>query len=364
MKNPYKEESDTDDKLEKILGFGERSMHKSYYPELQKTIIDLKFAEGKYHNIFQNALNGIFQFDLFGKLLEANPAFIAIMGFSSREEARSAINNTGHVLFHDPEEWKDIYVTLQKDQKVEKRIARIVKKDGNLIWGSINAITVLDTMGRPLYVEGFIEDVTSQVEYADALKKMAAELERKVSEKTRELEEANQKLLILSNTDGLTGIANRRHFNEMLNEEWRRAARFGQLIAVVMLDIDLFKNYNDHYGHLAGDECLRQVAGVLKANARRSGDFCARYGGEEFVLILPGFTGEQAEGLAELIRGALENLAIAHEKSPYGLVTVSIGVAAGIPDKKYATPEQLLKTADDAMYLAKSRGRNLVVYQD
>jgi diguanylate cyclase (GGDEF)-like protein len=165
---------------------------------------------------------------------------------------------------------------------------------------------------------------------------------------------------VLSTTDGLTGLANRRYFDEMLEMEWRRAARQNLPLAAAMIDVDLFKNYNDHYGHQAGDECLRQVAGVLSRLVGRAGDLVARYGGEEFVFIGPATGGDNALDLAESIRAALEDLALPHAQSPLGIVTVSIGVAAMIPADGQ-TPFGLLQQADEALYLAKHRGRNRVV---
>ncbi len=361
MKNPYEPDENPDDQLNRILGFGERSIHKSYYPELQKTILDLKTAEERYYNIFHNALNGIFQFDPQGLLLDANPAFMDIVGYESMEEAQKVTGDMVGPLFNNRKELLEIIASLRNEQKVEKRVVRIIRKDKRLIWVSINAISVFDKSGRMIYIEGFIEDVTGRVEHEESLKKMAEELEALVSEKTRELEEANRKLRVLSNTDALTGIANRRYFDEILDYEWRRASRLGHSVALAMLDIDLFKYYNDLYGHLAGDDCLRRIALILSAHSRRAGDFSARYGGEEFVLILPGFEAGPAAELAETIRSSLESLGISHKRSPYGFLTISIGVAAGLPGSQYSTPEQLLKKADDAMYKAKRQGGNMVV---
>jgi len=189
-------------------------------------------------------------------------------------------------------------------------------------------------------------------------------LEDKVRERTSELEEANRKLAALSVTDGLTGLANRRRFDEVLESEWQRAMRRGQHLAIAMIDVDQFKAYNDHFGHLAGDECLRQIGAVLRSKVQRAGELTARYGGEEFVAILPGFGRDEALGMAEIIRGAVLGLGLEHTRdSGPGVVTVSIGVATFIPQME-ATPESLLRDADAAMYEAKRRGRNNVVMAD
>ncbi len=135
-----------------------------------------------------------------------------------------------------------------------------------------------------------------------------------------ELAESIQRLTDLSTIDGLTGIANRRRFDELLSEEWRRGIRNRQSLAVAMLDVDFFKPYNDRYGHQSGDECLRQVGQVLIQHIRRAGDFVARYGGEEFVVVCAATDGEHARQLVEGIRASLETLALPHELSPFGHV--------------------------------------------
>ena len=194
----------------------------------------------------------------------------------------------------------------------------------------------------------------------DALRQAKEELERQVAERTRELTDANQELQRLSLSDALTCIGNRRYQDEFLEREWRRALREQTPLSLVMLDIDYFKLFNDTYGHVAGDDCLRKVAGILTATIQRATDFASRYGGEEFVLVLPA-TGEQgALTLAEKIRRGVEELAIPHEKSPVaGVVTVSIGVAAIVPMRD-SEGSLLLVAADRALYQAKTAGRNLV----
>lgn len=189
-------------------------------------------------------------------------------------------------------------------------------------------------------------------------------LERKVAERTRELEASNDKLAALSSTDGLTGIANRRRFDEMFEIEWNRAKRTEKPLSVAMLDVDWFKKYNDHYGHQAGDECLRQVARVFAANVRRSGDLVARYGGEEFVMIAPDADKNAALRIATLICHELDQLALPHEMSPYGNVTASIGVATFFPTQQQSSPEMLLKQADESLFKAKELGRNRALASD
>jgi len=161
----------------------------------------------------------------------------------------------------------------------------------------------------------------------------------------------------LSRTDGLTGIANRRAFDDILLHEWLRAARGGSPLAVVMLDVDFFKNFNDHYGHQAGDACLAELGQVLQRACRRPVDLPARYGGEEFTLILPDTDQDGANSVADAIRLDLAGLAMPHEGSPYGVVTVSMGVLSRLPVRG-TDPAELLADADALLYAAKREGRN------
>ncbi len=178
---------------------------------------------------------------------------------------------------------------------------------------------------------------------------------------TRKLDEANQELTRLSSLDGLTSIANRRQFDETLLREWRRASRQGKPLALLLSDVDRFKQFNDGYGHQVGDECLNAVARTFAAALRRPADLVARYGGEEFAVILPDTDITGALQVAEGMRSAVENLRITHRYSQDGgVVTVSIGVASVIPGRSEGRPADLLKAADDALYQAKERGRNRI----
>ncbi|WP_051294114.1 ligand-binding sensor domain-containing diguanylate cyclase [Pseudoduganella violaceinigra] len=189
------------------------------------------------------------------------------------------------------------------------------------------------------------------------LTRLQAELAQQVAARTAELEDSNRKLEALSQTDGLTGVGNRRGFDLALEAEWRRAARTGQPLALSMLDVDYFKKYNDRYGHLAGDATLRAVARVITEHGRRSSDLVARYGGEEFALLSVATPGADAIGVAHTICSELSLLQLPHDASPFGHVTISIGVAVLVPTE-HSRPEQLLRLADEALYRAKQRGRN------
>ncbi|NBF40768.1 MAG: diguanylate cyclase [Spirochaetes bacterium] len=193
------------------------------------------------------------------------------------------------------------------------------------------------------------------------VQRLNRDLELRISERTRELAAANDRLERISRTDGLTGIANRRYFDEAYEREWQHTVRDGSPIAAILADIDYFKAYNDHSGHLEGDECLRRIAEVLEGAARRRTDLVARYGGEEFMILLPDAELETADVAAEDLRRRIEKLAIPHPASPVGpVVTVSFGVAVMRPTEA-ADPSSLLREADTALYQAKALGRNRVV---
>jgi diguanylate cyclase (GGDEF)-like protein len=175
-----------------------------------------------------------------------------------------------------------------------------------------------------------------------------------------ELKRYHDVLENLSSIDGLTGIANRRRFDERMDAEWRRARRGRFPISLALADIDFFKQYNDHYGHPAGDSCLRSVAGTMAGALRRPADLAARYGGEEFALLLPETGGAGALHLAEGLRTAVEALGIPHARSGIaGSVTVSIGLATFLPSAD-EDPAAVILMADKLLYHAKKSGRNRV----
>jgi diguanylate cyclase (GGDEF)-like protein len=216
---------------------------------------------------------------------------------------------------------------------------RMLKKDGSLAWIEGNARIIRDSATGE--VQGYVallRDVT----------------ERKLLE---------DKLSALAMTDGLTGIANRRAFDEALEREWKRTLRDGSQISLLLLDIDRFKAFNDNYGHQVGDDCLRSVA-VAVTGAVRSTDIAARYGGEEIAIILPNTGMDAAAAVAEKIRAAVEALQLSHKGNPEGggHITVSIGAATALAriGGTIRMPESLLLSADNALYKAKHEGRNRV----
>ncbi|HFE37386.1 MAG TPA: diguanylate cyclase [Gammaproteobacteria bacterium] len=177
-----------------------------------------------------------------------------------------------------------------------------------------------------------------------------------------ELEESNATLQLLSCLDGLTGIANRRRFDEFMHKEWKRANRENTTISLILVDIDYFKAYNDNYGHQKGDDTLKMVAKTLSEGIKRPADLLARYGGEEFVIVLPETSVNGAVKIAEDLISQICQLKAPHAYSKVSdHVTVSMGVACCEPDERYNAVEGLIESADKALYQAKEQGRNQVI---
>ena len=186
------------------------------------------------------------------------------------------------------------------------------------------------------------------------------DMAHKLALRDEELRVANQHLEELASLDGLTGLANRRGFDRELEGAWRGAMDFQRPVALMMIDIDHFKLYNDRYGHVAGDACLRAVGETLSLVTLEEAVLVARYGGEEFALLLPGLDLERAAALAEEARKSIEDLMISHAEAPCGLVTISIGVESLVPEERESAAD-LVEAADNALYAAKRSGRNTVV---
>jgi diguanylate cyclase (GGDEF)-like protein len=210
---------------------------------------------------------------------------------------------------------------------------------------------------------GAVDYITKPFQHEEVLARVKVHLKiqsltRTVQAQAIALQQANQELLSIANLDGLTAVANRRHFDAYLEHEWKRLAREQQPLSLILCDIDYFKNFNDHYGHQVGDECLKQVAQTLKATAKRSTDLVARYGGEEFAVILPNTSPAGAQHLAELMRDNVYQLQIQHQRSAVGeYLTLSLGISSLKPASG-AQVKSLITMADKALYVAKHQGRN------
>jgi diguanylate cyclase (GGDEF)-like protein len=222
-------------------------------------------------------------------------------------------------------------------------------------WFIVLCMAVVGLVGMTTYRRRVRELERRRVE----LTNLVAERTQQLEERSRQLEEANQVLEGLSARDGLTGVANRRHFDEVLNREWRRAARERSALSLILADVDNFKMYNDQYGHLKGDDCLKALAETLARSLRRPSDLCARYGGEEFAMVLPNTEEAGATKVGERLRNAVEERRLEHAHSPTAQhVTVSVGVATARPLEDSGDPLSLVAAADVALYEAKKNGRN------
>lgn len=291
-------------------------------------------SEEKYRLLFSRVFDAVSLFDAeTGQFLDANDAYLEMVGYT-REEL---LTMSTLQLSAEPAQSLATRDELVNNGSARVPVRWLKRRDGTVFPVELSAGTFA-YRGRPV-VCAILRDITDRLRTQETLER-------------------------LSTTDSLTGVANRRVFDQKLAEEWKRAVRDGSPISVIMLDIDAFKAFNDTYGHPAGDDCLRQVAGVLSRSVRRAGDLVARYGGEEFVALMPGTTREDAVELAELVRRQVESLAIAHTTSPTGrVVTASLGVASSAPSE-CCTPEYLVGAADRALYQAKSGGRNRVAAAD
>lgn len=282
---------------------------------------------------------------------------ILLTGQADIKVIKNIINNANLYRFiTKPWDRNDLAMTVKEALKSFSR-EKLVQKQYNML---VEMNNNLEVKVRERTEE--LEKYNRMLEFEILERKKAEEaLEQKVTElleTKQKLEEANHKLEVLSSLDGLTEIPNRRSFDKVLEREWRRSIRHGFPISLCMIDIDFFKNYNDLYGHLAGDECIRQVARTLNSDLLRPADFAARYGGEEFSLILPNTDFEGAVFVAEKIRQRIRSLGIPHGSSCVdSAVTISLGTATMVnqTEKDF---NQLVDLADKALYLAKNNGRN------
>ncbi len=270
-----------------------------------------------------------------------NPLRIEMLDVSMQDLSEDVVTVTA--FFH-------IHLPIKENILSQKtaRLLLIFRQEG-LDWKIVNS-----TISIPYHLA---ED--GEVYPLKNLFQKNLELEALVEERTRALEEANAKLEFLSNTDGLTGIANRRNFDQALAVEWNRAQRSGSPLSLILLDVDHFKHYNDQYGHLAGDDCLCAIASALSLGGQRASDVTGRFGGEEFVVLLPDTSADGALEIARRIRQEVMDLALPHADTEAGVVTVSLGVASLAPAQQHG-PAMLLREADAALYRAKQSGRNCV----
>jgi diguanylate cyclase (GGDEF)-like protein/PAS domain S-box-containing protein len=313
--------------------------------------MQLKRSEEGLRALLQSAIDAIITFNSQGKILSFNPAAEKMFQYKSEE----VINKDIRTLLPatDGETTEDI--------AIEDYVMKLSAPAGGQ-QDDVSEVTVRQRTGTELLV-GItlsVSHLLDEVVYTGIIRDITERKKEEVELKTikSDLEEANRKLRNLAITDGLTGLSNRRDFDEKFHSEFQRAKRQKYVMSVMMLDVDHFKAYNDHYGHSEGDKCLSKVANALKGIFMRNGEVVARYGGEEFVIMLPYTSAELAKKMAESVIEVVQGLKIAHEVSDTNKhVTVSIGVGTIIP-KEEDLADDFLILVDKALYEAKNNGRN------
>lgn len=307
--------------------------------EREKLEAKLRESESLYRLLADNASDIVLRVSMGGRFIFVSPSVTEHLGWKPSDLVGKFAQDILHP--EDGTHIADAVGLLQSGGDKATIAYRVRSKAGTYLWmeGSISLLR--DTKNGE--ARGFVAQMR------DISKRKLAERER---------DEAHRQLEKLATLDGLTGLANRRHFNEVLEREWRRTQREGQALSLLLLDVDHFKLYNDLYGHQMGDSCLQKVGRLLSEFARRPGDLAARYGGEEFAVILPNTSRSAALQLASSICGAISEEKIDHRGNASGVVTVSIGVAEAHLDGE--TIEALIHAADTALYKAKAEGRNRV----
>jgi diguanylate cyclase (GGDEF)-like protein/PAS domain S-box-containing protein len=304
----------------------------------------LRDSEVRYRLLADHSTDMVFQLDLDLVRRYVSPACREILGY----EPEDLIGCKPLSLVHleDAEHVAQVYRSLlDTPTRRQSVIYRIRHRDGRWIWVEAQLRTLEDAQtGAPCGIIGALRDISI----------------RKAVEE--QLAEANRRLEALAGQDALTGLANRRAFDDALSREYKRAKRDRGRLALIMIDVDFFKSFNDHYGHPAGDECLRRVSGAIGSAIRRPSDLAARYGGEEFAVLLPDTDEAGAAQIADRIRQNICRLELKHHACANSIVTVSAGVASVGRDDFEAAPEALVQSADRALYRAKDSGRNNVIH--
>ena len=303
-------------------------------------------SEEKYRELVNNIKIGIFRATPGGKILEANPTVVEMFGYA---DAAKFLNVNKTDLFENPDDYKSFLSVLEEKGIVKNEDFTLKREDGESFWASITSNAIKDSSGKLIYYDTVIEDITER-------KKLEEEVKR------------------LSVTDELTGLYNRRRFNQNLPKEIKTAERWRSALSLIMIDIDDFKQYNDMYLHLEGDEVLKETARVISHVIRRDMDWAARFGGDEFVIVLPGINSAEAKVVAERLRKFVRAIKF-KPKSAIVHKTVSLGVAhcyysefrptrngsRGYPTNYEKVATDLTILADKALFEAKNTGRNKVV---
>ncbi len=296
--------------------------------------------EDRYRFITENTTDMITFINPQGVYEYISPSCVQLVGYDQKELLDKNIFD----FFH-PDEMEAIsqfFYEAKSNLDFASFPHRYKKKDGSYLWLETNARTI---RSDKKVLEGIVSvsrDITERVE------------------KEKSLLESNEILRYLSNYDGLTDIPNRRYFEQKLQEVWQGTMSHSMPLSILMVDIDNFKKFNDHYGHQEGDRCVKEIAKAIKETLKRPGDFVARYGGEEFIILLPNTESIGAAFIGESLLQNVKNLKLETEASEVSnYVTISIGCATAVPTDQQK-PEELIKLADEALYSAKEAGKNRV----
>jgi diguanylate cyclase (GGDEF)-like protein/PAS domain S-box-containing protein len=315
----------------------------------QRLNIEIQESEEKYRSILNASPDDITITDLSGRIIMISPASKKMFGYDEDYEGFIDKHIIDFVTPEDAERARTNIVKMFHGGHPKPNEYLGLRRDRSTFNIEINSGLIHDSNGKPVNMVFVVRDITERKLAEQKIQLLIEQLER-------ERNTAQQDSI----TDSLTGLANRRFFDEMLATEFYRLKRSGSNLSLIMLDVDFFKNFNDSKGHLAGDDCLRQIGNVLRSIVGRTTDVVARFGGEEFVVILPDTESKGAVRLAEQIRKAVIDLAIPHPNSTISkYVTVSIGVASVSADS-VTSPEQIVVLVDEALYQAKNGGRNQI----
>lgn len=315
----------------------------------QRLNIEILESEEKYRSILNASPDDITITDLQGRIIMVSPASKEMFGYKEEYEGFVGKHVIDFIVPEDAERARANIIQMFQGGHPKPNEYLGLRGDRSTFHIEVNSGIIHDLNGKPIKLVFVIRDITERKQAEERIQLLIEQLE---SEKNT----AHQNSI----TDSLTGLANRRFFDDMLATEFYRLKRSGSNLSLIMLDVDYFKNYNDSKGHLAGDDCLKQIANVLKTIVGRTTDVVARFGGEEFVVILPDTESKGAVRLAEQIRKSVIDLAIPHPNSSISeYVTVSIGVASVSADH-VTSPDQIVKLVDEALYLAKNGGRNQI----
>ena len=314
------------------------------------TEAELTARTATYRFMIENAADLILRFDATRKRIYVSPSVRDILGYDVAElmgRPAETVNGDPKVLIH-PDDHPTTNAAFMAVGPAQPRVAikfRIRHKDGHYVW-----------------VEGHYNYLAEDGGVLSVLRDISArkQAEERLAETNAQLEAANRALQAMAHQDGLTGIANRRRFDECLAAEFARSRRDTLPLGLVLIDADQFKAYNDRYGHVSGDDCLHRLSQTIAGALRRPGDLAARYGGEEIVALLPATDEIGVLAVAEQLRAAVAALGIEHGGSEHGIVTISAGACSLIPAGGDKDPQALIAMADRALYQAKAAGRNRV----